>query len=72
MDNCVRSGATKRHRFIQRYTARGFVHRVCSEYALKLLCTFLLVQVAPAGECKLKWVDPDEAGLLKFLVEEKG
>ncbi|CAM9679216.1 unnamed protein product [Laminaria digitata] len=33
---------------------------------------FLKPEVAPAGECKLKWVDPDEAGLVKFLVEEKG
>lgn len=30
------------------------------------------VQVEPASECKLKWTDPDEAGLLKFLVEVKG
>lgn len=29
-------------------------------------------QVEPAGNYKLKWTDPDEAGLLKFLVEEKG
>ena len=37
---------------------------------LRLFCFF--VQVTPAGECKLKWIDPDEAGLLKFLVEGKG
>eukprot|EP00904_Undaria_pinnatifida_P004618 jgi/Undpi1/14157/HiC_scaffold_9.g03808.m1 len=40
------------------------------EGMLRLFCFF--VQVTPAGECKLKWIDPDEAGLLKFLVEGKG
>lgn len=30
------------------------------------------MQVEPAGEYKLKWTDPDEPGLIKFLVEEKG
>ena len=29
-------------------------------------------QVEPASEYKLKWTDPDEPGLIKFLVEEKG
>lgn len=54
-------------------TTRGFVRRFCRQIdVLKQICTFFLVQVVPAGECKLKWIDPDEAGLLKFLVEEKG
>lgn len=29
-------------------------------------------QVVPSADYKLKWTDPDEAGLVKFLVEEKG
>eukprot|EP00903_Cladosiphon_okamuranus_P016676 g15377.t1 len=33
---------------------------------------FLKPEVEPAGEFKLKWTDPDEAGLIKFLVEDKG
>lgn len=33
---------------------------------------FSVAQVEPAGEFKLKWTDPDEAGLIKFLVEDKG
>ncbi|CAM9446219.1 unnamed protein product [Choristocarpus tenellus] len=33
---------------------------------------FLNPEVSSPSECKLKWTDPDEAGLLKFLVEEKG
>ncbi|CAM9543146.1 unnamed protein product [Ectocarpus sp. 6 AP-2014] len=33
---------------------------------------FLKPEVEPAGEYKLKWTDPDEPGLIKFLVEEKG
>lgn len=30
------------------------------------------MQVLPAAEYKLKWTDPDEAGLMKFLVEGMG
>ncbi|CAM9269597.1 unnamed protein product [Scytosiphon promiscuus] len=33
---------------------------------------FLKPEVQPACEYNLKWTDPDEPGLLKFLVEEKG
>lgn len=33
---------------------------------------FVNMQVKTASEYNLKWTDPDEPGLLKFLVEEKG
>lgn len=29
-------------------------------------------EVTPASEIKLEWKDPDEAGIIKFLVDEKG
>ncbi|CAM9518134.1 unnamed protein product, partial [Discosporangium mesarthrocarpum] len=39
---------------------------------LQARSVFLNPEVTAAGDIKLKWTDPDETGLLKFLVEEKG
>lgn len=39
---------------------------------LRVYRSVFLMQVVPAAEYKLKWTDPDEVALVKFLVEEKG
>jgi len=33
---------------------------------------FVTPEVMPAAEVELKWVDPDEAGIIEYLVKEKG
>lgn len=48
---------------------------VTSNTALPILIAsplFVNMQVKLASEYNLKWTDPDEPGLVKFLVEEKG
>lgn len=46
---------------------------VTSKQEILVLFVFLVgTQITPASEYKLKWSDPDDAGLVKFLVEDKG